>query len=184
MAESQTGGQVATCCTGSFTPSHTKDAAGPRVHDCDAQTAWRSVVRRLWRRLGSCGEPLVPGDHRGSRRAAGCDLSALGCSQDAELRGVLRCASDRWENRSSVLVRRVAPIAGRRWRAGGFSLLPFRRRDRHARARLTTACRQQPNRSKSSWLRRSRSRTSIGSGACRDRTGDLRLAKPALSQLS
>lgn len=48
----------------------------------------------------------------------------------------------------------------------------FRRRDRHAWARHTTACRQQTNRSKSSWLRSSRSRTSIGSG------GNLALRKP------
>jgi mevalonate pyrophosphate decarboxylase len=39
------------------------------------------------------------------------------------------------------------------------------------------------NRSKSSWPA-SAGRTSSGSGAYRDRTGDLRLAKPALSQLS
>jgi hypothetical protein len=36
----------------------------------------------------------------------------------------------------------------------GCALPPFRRRDRHARARHTTACGQQTNRSKSSWLRR------------------------------
>jgi hypothetical protein len=55
-----------------------------------------------------------------------------------------------------------------------------RRRDRHARARLTTACRQQMNRSKSSWLRRSRSRTSVGRKPDFDREFRDKVSNPVL----
>src|ERR671932_602982 len=60
---------------------------------------------------------------------------------------------------------------------------PSRRRARHG-GRGSQTCVVRSNLAKSSWLERSESRTSRGSGASRARTGDLHAASVALSQLS
>jgi len=111
LAEPRNRGRLASSCTGSHTARRAGAAEGAPICERATSRARSSVIRCVWRRLGSFAEPLVPVSDHGSRHASRGPSSAAGRSQDPELsRWVLHRSGDRWLNRPSIVVFHLASL--------------------------------------------------------------------------